>query len=166
MKLKKIIIKKYDKDLKIFIFPPVFTYRFVSLESVLKFKFDLKIFLEIGSQFEKVDFPVPKIHLFINKVLNPFFISSEALSPISIYSETISRHKIEFCNFLHSWTTPVLVHCFFFYTYFYKTFSESRFFRNEIDNVAIQISEKFYFYSFKNFYFPFIYFLAFKSLEV
>ena len=158
MKLKKIIIKKYDKDLGIFKKPYCFIHNFYSFYS---FKFiDLVTISKFG-KFYRSSFEEFRIH----KNISPLSIS---LNDIGILTYRIDWGSIRTYTYIPSLVTSILVHSFLFYTYFYKTsFFMSHAFRNEIFKLRTVVGKTQKLYScYKNFYFPFIYFLTFKSLKV
>ena len=150
MKLKKIIIKKYDEDFEAFENPPRFIYNFFSLAFCKKYNLELTI----TSKF-KLPLFGPLLEFTTIKDISPF--------SISVYKDWDS---IEIYTYLPSWVTSILVYCFLFYTFFYKTaFSISHDFSHKTHTLETIEKKETKYLGFKNFYLPFIYFLTFKALE-
>jgi len=155
MKLKKIIIRKYDKNLKVFENPIRFIYDFYSFRFLKVFKLKL----DITSDFKTIIYQT-LLKFSVRKSISPFSIS---LRKINILTDDVYCDKIE--TYTHTsfcCTTSILVHCFLFYTFFNKiSFFITHNLIHGIDELSIRLKRLF-----KNFYIPFIYFIAFKSVEV
>lgn len=156
MKLKKIIIKKYDKDFEAFKNPPCFIYSFFSLTFFKKYNLELTIVSKFRSPLYG-----PLLKFTTIKDISPFSISSEKIKPIYKNWDSIEIH-----TYLPSWTTSILVHCFLFYTFFYEiAFSVTHDFSHKTYILETIEKKETKYLGFKNFYFPFIYFLTFKALK-
>jgi len=154
MKLKKIITKKYDKGFELLKTPSRFSHDF--------YYFTYSKSLIIFSIFNLYQKRLSK--LMINKCM--------ARTNKLIVKNYYERKRTYTYTF--PLTISILVHFFLFCTFFFKTYLLlSCHFRHEVYKLEIAV----YFYEpkkktkikttnhFKNFYIPFIYFLAFKSLE-
>ena len=160
MKLKKIIIKKYDKIFKIFemLKPPSHFVYNIYLPSALKTS---KVELIIRSQFA---LPIKDILPFLVGLTSINDLPNLKLSTwydISVYKDSM----------LFPWMTSVLVHSFLFYTFFYETaFLFFHNFKHKTYEIETQLGKPKQkklvdLNCFKNFYIPFIYFLVFESLK-
>jgi len=151
MKLKKIIIKHYDKNFGVFKNPCYFIHNFYESKS-FKFIFIINSF----RRYRK------SLILLIYKNMN-----------IRKLIKAFGWDRTKSYSYAHTFllTTSSLVHSFLFYTFFYKMpFVIAHDFEHKIDKLEtevynskmkIMIKPSY----FKNFYYPFIYFLAFKSLK-
>ena len=149
MKLKKIIIKKYDKDFEVFKNPCHFIHDFY---------YEVKRFYSGFQLRGKVFFKFSLIKYLSN------------IDKLPIRADEYNR--TEFYAYVFPWITSILVHSFFFYTFFYeiafliehgfahKTYELETLNYDPETGIPTETA------CFKNFYYPFIYFLAFKSVEV